>query len=467
MLKRGSLLVLVAVLSLLAVPVGGGGGALPATAQVATPPNIVLILTDDQRWDTLWAMPNVQSLLVDEGASFSNSFVVNPLCCPSRASILTGKYSRHNGVYGNPGQGPFGGFAAFTDTSTIATSLDAAGYRTGIVGKYLNGYDATTGYVAPGWDRWVVGDSQFYYDYQLSVDGVLETHGSTPADYSTTVETAYAEDFIRTTDPADPLFLYFAPKAPHSPYDPAPGDENTFDDLLPWRPPSWNEADVSDKPAYIQARPSFGVDRTAKVDKQRHDQYQALLGVDRAVATIVDALADTGRLSDTMIVFASDNGMLWGEHRWYDKHVPYEESIRVPMVIRYDPVTTTKRTIKKLALNIDWAPTWGDLAGVTVSGADGTSLMPLLRKQPVTWRNKFTVEHISSALSTTYCALRTTKFKLIEHETGELELYDLVNDPYELDNLASLPAWQTKVTNLRTSLHVQCDPPPPGMTWGP
>jgi N-acetylglucosamine-6-sulfatase len=199
---RGGVLCLAAVCSAALVQAASAG------ATVA--PSIVLIVTDDQRADTLDVMPTVQSELADNGVTFTEAFVTNPLCCPSRASILTGQYSHSNGVFGN--DPPNGGFAGFDDSATLATWLQAAGYRTALVGKYLNGYEGT--YVPPGWGEWhALSGGQSYYDYELNENGVLGEYGSEPADYSTDVLSAKAAAFVRET--SGPLFLFFAPLAPH------------------------------------------------------------------------------------------------------------------------------------------------------------------------------------------------------------------------------------------------------------
>jgi arylsulfatase A-like enzyme len=229
-----------------------------------TGPNIVLILTDDQRWDTLWAMPHVQSELVARGVTFSNSFVVDSLCCPSRASILTGEYSHTTGIYKN--ESPNGGFGSFKDPSTTATWLHDTGYHTGLIGKYLNGYrPKKVAYIPPGWDRWfailqgrIDNESAYYYNYSVSDQGTLASYGATDADYSTDVFAAQADTFIRATDSAQPLFLTFAPVAPHAPARAPTRYAHSFSDLPPYRPPSYNETDVSDKPAYIQALKKLG-----------------------------------------------------------------------------------------------------------------------------------------------------------------------------------------------------------------
>ena len=316
-------------------------------SSAAAAPNIVLVVTDDQRWDTLWAMPTVQRELVGKGVTFTNAFVVNPLCCPSRASILTGRYSHSTGVYTNVP--PHGGFASFRDGSTVATWLRRAGYRTGYFGKYLNGYRGT--YVPPGWHRWVALTSLGYYRYGLNVDGKIDgTRNRTW--YSTDRLANAAAAFIRSR--RGPLFLVFAPFAPHRPATPAVRHEGAFADLDRWQPSSYNEADVSDKPAWLQAKRlrAAGAD-----DAFRRRQYESLLAVDQGIATIVRALTETRRLRNTVILITSDNGYLWGEHRLVDKAVPYEESIRVPLVVRYDRLAAPARIETRPALNIDLAPT--------------------------------------------------------------------------------------------------------------
>jgi arylsulfatase A-like enzyme len=456
------------------VPLIGSGGSVERASLAGSSsnrPSIILILTDDQRFDTLSAMPNVESLLAAHGVTFHNDFVVNSLCCPSRTSILTGNYSHTTHVYKN--LPPNGGFQTFgtQDRSTVATWLEAAGYRTALVGKYLNGYEHTS-YVPPGWDRWVAYvTGTDYYDYTLDVDGRLESHGHTPSDYSTDVLTNYAVDFVKNT--TGPIFLYFAPNAPHQPAFPEPGAPDRFADLSPWRPPSFDEPDVSGKPAWVQALPRLSKDRIAYADSIRRMMLNALQPVDHAVGRIVDALAQTGRLNNTMIVFTSDNGFMWGEHRWIDKLAPYEESIRVPLVVRFDPITSTPKTSDKLALNIDLAPTFAQVAGVAARRTDGQSLLPVLEFPGAPWRQDFLVEHLDKRTSITssnamidvptYCEVRTTQYAYVQYVTHEEELYDLSADPYELRNLAQDPTYHNQLLSLRARLAELCNPPPPGM----
>ena len=434
----------------------------PAAAQdqEEEPPSILLIITDDQRWDTLWAMPEVQHSLVERGVTFSEAFTTSSLCCPSRASILTGQYPHTTGVYR---QGlPHGGFEAFDDSTTIATALRAGGYRTGLFGKYLDAYqsEALGGYVPPGWDRWVAFVHSEYLGYTLTVDGTVERVGVAAGDYSTDLLAARAEDFIRSTD--GPVFAVYAPAAPHAPAIPSSVDRGLFADLPPWRPPSFDEPDVSDKPAHMRAMTRFGPDRTEQLDTLRINQYRTLQAVDRAVGRLLGALEDTGRLEDALVILTSDNGLLWGEHRWVKKEVPYEEAIRVPLVIRSDRIGSAPgRTDAHLVANIDLAPTIAAAAGVPFPGADGSNLLPLLEGRQDRWRSALLIEHMRGTNPIpTYCAVRTSRYLYAVYDTGERELYDLAADRYQLRNLSKeAPALRTR---LQAVLDRLCDPPPPG-----
>jgi arylsulfatase A-like enzyme len=434
----------------------------PARPTSDEPPNIVLILTDDQRADTLRYMPIVRQLLVDEGIVFTNGYVVNPVCCPSRASILTGNYSHTTGVYTN--RRPDGGFFRFDDESTLATWLQDAGYRTGLFGKYFNGYRNTT-YVPPGWDRWFATYRQSaYLDYTAVSDGVAEEFGSDAASYGPTVLRDQAVSFIEETDPTTPVFVYWATHIPHEPATPAARDADAFSSLESWRPPSFDESDVTDKPAYVRGLPRIDTDRTAEIDDFRIRQIQSLQSVDRAVEGIVTALRDTGRLENTLIVFTSDNGMLWGEHRWDTKSVPYEEAIAVPFVVRFDAMLDEGRVDDHLVLNIDLAPTFVAAAGADAPEMEGRSLLPLLRRADPGWRTTFLIEHVgaSSTGAPTFCAAHTDRYVLIRYVTGEEELYDLVRDPGQLVNRAGWGRYRAVRRGLLASLRELCDPAPPG-----
>jgi arylsulfatase A-like enzyme len=435
-------------------------------ATVTISPNVVIVLTDDQSLAEMGPLSTVKSELAGHGVNFTNGFVVNPWCCPSRTSLLTGKYSHSTGVYTNTY--PFGGAWAFRpprDASTLATWLDEGGYNTALIGKYLNGYKTT--YVPPGWDRWVAFccDPALaggrYFDYTLNVDGVLRTYGGDPADYSTDVLGAEAETFIRNAPDHQPLFLFFTPFAPHSAAIPAPRHATAFSTLPIKKTPSFNEFDVADKPAYIRSR--------ALVDNpvaQRRLRLATLLSVDEAVASLMDALSDEGRLENTFIVFASDNGILHGEHRWRGKVVPYEESIHVPLIVRFDPLVEEAREDAHFALNVDLAPTIAELARVPSPGVEGRSLLPLLGGSNTSWRSDFLIEHLSDEDTVpSYCAVRNQRHLYVVYVTGEEELYDLLLDPYQMTNVATDPLMETTLQQLRIRAKELCSPPPPGFTF--
>lgn len=462
MIRRGrrALLVVAASVTFL-------GPVEPAAAQTPDPPDIVLIVSDDQRWDTLWAMPIVRTELAGRGVAFPNAFVVNPVCCPSRASILTGDYSHTTMVYRQAP--PFGRSEWFDDSSTLATWLDDAGYTTGLFGKYLDGYQhsALTGVVPPGWDRWVAFVHAAYLDYKLTIDGEVRSFGSSPSDHSTRVLAQEAVEFVERAE--GPLFLVFAPAAPHAPAIPAPGDATAFEDLPEARPPSFDEADVSDKPTWVRELPALERADEQAIDLFRRDQYRSLLSVDRAVRAILGALERTGRLENALVVLTSDNGIHHGEHRWTKKEAPYEESIRVPLVVRWDaadwPVPARP---EELALNIDLAPTIAGIAGVVPPRPpDGRSLVPVLAGRADGWREDFLIEHLENTNPVpTFCAVRSATAKYVRYATGEEELYDLVADPFELENLAGVPSSRAELLGLRDRLRELCVPPPPGFDRG-
>jgi arylsulfatase A-like enzyme len=416
--------------------------------------NIVLILTDDQRWDTLWAMPNVERLLAAHGVTFRNAFVTTSLCCPSRASILTGLYSRHTGVYTD--SPPLGGAPRFRDQSTIATWLKAQGYSTGLVGKYLNAYNLIPRHIPPGWDDWNAISSNFpalhYYKYTINENGRFVHYGSASSDYSTTVLTGLALRFIRRA--TSPFFLELCPIAPHTPSIPAPNDRGLFRTTPLPRRPDFNEADVSDKPWGPFVHPLYPRRRdAARTGWQR--QLASLQAVDRGVARIVDTLAARGQLDNTVFLYTSDNGVMYGEHRLFEKIWPYEESIRVPLVVRV-PWATSGWTDSRLVANIDLAPTIAELAGTAPpSRVDGLSLVPLLHRQAASWRKALVIEFLGTGgvLPPPYEGLRTQRYAYIEYRNGWRELYDLRADPFQLSNRAGSPSMRAIQTGLAAQLH--------------
>lgn len=453
--------------------------AVPAirasTGQRDTPrerprPNVVLVISDDQRWDTLWALPRVRRHLADAGVTFTDAYVVNPACCPSRTSILTGGYSHSTGVWRNHGKR--GGFAAFDDSSTLATWLDGGGYETALFGKYLNGY-LQNPYVPPGWDHWMAFTGQRgrstgnYYDYDLNVDGTIVHHAHEAADYSTDFLANEAVRFVQST--TEPFFLVYSPPAPHYPALPPPRDEALATDIPSWRPPSFDEADVTDKPSWVALQDPLRAEQIARLDDLRAQQYQSLTALDDAVGRIVSALRESDRLRDTAILFLSDNGYLLGEHRLFAKAAPYEESVRVPFLFRYDALGEDARVISEPVLNIDIAPTIAELAGVETPEVDGESLLPLITGSGPWSRNAFLLEHLghrgpdrTGTGVPTYCAVHTAAYVYVVYEGGATELYDLRVDPGQLRNLAP-GADRGLERRLRGMLSSLCEPRPPGL----
>ncbi len=464
------------------VPIPPGGsvtiGAKPvlvegSTTAAAGAPNIVLILTDDQDVQTgmLSYLPHLQELLVSQGISFSNFLVPLSLCCPSRTTLLRGQFPHNTGVLTN--SLPNGGFElAYTnnvEASTLATLLHGAGYRTVLMGKYLNGYPPASNpaYIPPGWDEWYsasAGDPYGEFNYTLNENGTQVKYGSTAADYGTDVYLGKAVDFIQraAARPAQPIFIYFAVYAPHAPYTPAPRHAALFPNVTAPRPPSFNEPDVSGKPAYISSKPLLTQAEIDGIDADYRNRLRALQAVDEAIAGLVAALASTGRLGNTYIFFASDNGYHMGEHRLLPgKYTPYETDIHVPLIVR-GPGVPAGVVRNQFAGNLDLAETFADLAGVPpLSFADGRSLKGLLQNPPASaWRQSFLLEEFGTGefdppdtpasvleppdvgdLATvvpipSYFGFQAPGYKYIEYQSGEKELY-LTSDPYELTNVAS------------------------------
>jgi N-acetylglucosamine-6-sulfatase len=436
--------------------------APPVPTRSPHAPNVLLVITDDARWDTLWAMPRVHRLLVDHGVKFSHMFVSNSLCCPSRTSILTGNYSHTTGVYRQ--EPPFGAFPWFNDRSTLATWLHDRGYATGLFGKYVDAYQSAAhdGYVPPGWDRWMAFIRSKYLDYGLTIDGVTHHFGSAPSDYATNVLGDAANAYLQKV--RSPFFVEYAPPAPHYPAIPEAKYAHRFANLAPWRPPNYDEADMSGKPAYMRALPRLDASARAAIDTFRLNQLRTLQSVDVQVARMIATLAHTHRLHDTLIIFTSDNGIAWGEHRWDRKEVPYDESLRVPLVIRDDAMHLTPHTDDHLVANIDLAPTIADAVGFPIT-ADGRSLVPLLQGTDATpWRHEILLEHVQGSNDVpTFCGLRSADYLFVRYATGEREIYDLHTDPYEMNNLAGTPQGNAAEPALEARLAQLCRPVPPGM----
>jgi N-acetylglucosamine-6-sulfatase len=433
-----------------------------ASAQERARPDVVFVMTDDQRAGTLSHMPALKRLVVSRGMTFRSAWAPNPMCCPSRVSYLTGTYSHTNGVWRN--NGPDGGMEAFDDRTTLATWLDDAGYRTGLFGKYLNGYDDAS-IVPPGWDEWfafLTRDGRTYYGYDASDGG---ERVSLPDDvYSTTDTNRRVVAFIRSTPPRRRLFAVWSPIAPHRPSVPEERYAGAPIDVAPWRPPNYNERDVSDKPRWLKIVGRLRAPERAAIDRARLDQYRTLLSVDDGIARIVRALRRTGRLSNSLIVFASDNGLMWGEHRLVGKNVPYRASSQVPMVMRFDALGTAGGSSVGPVLNIDVAPTVVDLAGLDAPiRFDGRSLVPVLDGSRRRVRTRFVVEHAEGGIAPAYCGARTKRELYVRYATGEEEYYR--RDRWELRSAVRAARNKERVRRLRSYARAQCRPLPPGFSW--
>jgi arylsulfatase A-like enzyme len=462
----------------LLLAMGSGAGRVLDARAAAAQPNIVFILTDDQRWNELGHMPNVQNLIAAEGVKFTNSYVSNSLCCPSRTSILTGFYSHTTGVYFN--SPPNGGFATFhagpyEQTHTLPIWLHDAGYRTALIGKYLNGYNNNDDKLIPaGWDDWYAENittqtgTGGYLDWYASDNGVRVFHGATDADYSTDVLAQQSLDFINSTPPTEPLFLWFAPHAPHDPATPPTRYASACSSLKPFR-----RANVGvigpDEPAWVQALTWTARDQKHS-DTLMMNRCRTLMAVDDAVGQIVQTLQMTGRLANTLIVFASDNGWSSGSHRWGTKRAPWNESARVPLIMRWDGRITPNTQEPDLAVNIDWTETFADAAGVTLpSDVEGFSLLPELRRGPPA-RTDFLTESYDSIWTPSspnmppFCGVRSRDWLYVKYQTGEQQLYDERADPYELHNLVHDPAYADVLAARHARMVQLCQPPPPGYT---
>jgi arylsulfatase A-like enzyme len=425
-------------------------------------PNIVFIMTDDQDISTMQYMTRVKELLADQGVTFNNSFVTSSICCPSHVTALTGQYNFHHGVLNNAL--PTGGFQKFVnmrtdgdpatqgDESTLAVWLDEAGYNTARVGKYLVGYPNNSTYVPPGWDEWHSSYEGFtsYFGYRMNENGKVVQYGTKEEDYITDVFTAKAVDFINRAEANDdqPFFLTFTPTAPHSgvdrngPPNPAPRHVGMFAGVKAPRTPSFNEADVSDKPPSVRNLPLLSDARIAAIDREYQARIESLQALDEGIGLIIDTLAARGELEDTYVVFTSDNGYHLGQHRFLNgKFEVYEEDIRVPLIIR-GPGVQAGVTRDQMVVNIDLAPTMARWGSATPDRLiDGQSLTPLLVPSGATqnWRTDFLVElyrHLPPQQNGDVIkALRTEHEVYVEYQSGPRELYDLRSDPDQLQSI--------------------------------
>jgi arylsulfatase A-like enzyme len=415
-------------------------------------PNVVVIMTDDQRVDDLAAMPAVRSLVVRPGAYFTRSYASFPLCCPSRATFLTGQYAHNHGVLDN--RPPRGGYRALDGAETLPVWLQRAGYETAHVGKYLNGYGVLRPReVPPGWDEWqgsVDLSTYSYRGYTLNENGRLVN----PGRYQTDELTRRAVRFVRRADA--PFFLSVAYLAPHEALTgplpefgagpgcrgsaiPAPRHARRFARRSMPIPPSFDEADVSDKPSFVRALPRLSARGRVLIERAWRCRRESLLAVDEGVERIAAALHRSGELRRTLLIFTSDNGFFLGEHRLPENKINvYEEAVRVPLAMRGPGVPAGRRVPDPVA-NVDLAPTILDAAGAEAGlQMDGRSLLPLVRRPGRHMDRPILLENLSrpfEARYTGYAAVRTSDLVYAEYANGEREAYRLRRDPHQLRSI--------------------------------
>lgn len=444
-----------------ALAVGAKPLAPEAEAAGAQRPNFVVVMTDDQTLREMRALPYARRQLGRRGVRFANSFASYPLCCPSRVTFLTGQYAHNHGVLDN--HGPDGGYENYDDANSLPIALEAAGYRTALFGKYLNGYGRSDGDpVKPaGWTRWLARVADGYFDYDLfnGNRGRLERYGHRPSDYLTDVLSRKANGFVRRSSRRRaPFFMWLSMYAPHTenlpddaPRDPRPASRHRdrFRDAKLPRTPSFNERDVSDKPSFIARRDRLDSARIRKLRKAYRSRLAALLSVDDAIRSLTRTLRRSGELKRTYVMLVSDNGYLFGEHRSTRKTLFYEESIRVPMYLR-GPGVPRGRVVRQPVANIDIAPTIYDVTGVESRRVvDGRSLIPLTRDRGLGRDREILLENKTST------GVRTPRYMYAEHRTGsglEFELYDLKKDPYQLRSVHDNPGYQATRAALAARL---------------
>jgi N-acetylglucosamine-6-sulfatase len=445
------------------------------TAHPAAPgsPNIIFILTDDLAMNLVQFMPHVLAM-EQKGVTFSNYYVTDSLCCPSRSSIFTGRYPHDTGVFKNVGVD--GGYLVFrsrgNEQATFAVALSAAGYRTAFMGKYLNGYEPAQHSAGPGWTHWnVAGNGYPEFRYALNQDGQLVRHGFAPEDYLTDVLAADAVHFVRQQ--AGPFFIEVATFAPHAPYTPAPRDANAFPGLHAPRGPAYNAAHDAGAPRWLASTRELNQADMDGIDRDFRRRAQSVLAVDKMIGELEAAVAAIGQGKNTYFIFSSDNGYHMGEYRLMPgKMTAYDTDIHVPLVV-IGPDVPAGRSVDAIAENVDLCPTFIQLAGADrLPNIDGSSLVPLLHGQSAEgWRQVTLVEHhgpvrdlvdpdmpvARSGNPTTYEAIRSHTELYVEYADGEREYHDLTSDPDELRNtFLSLSSSQKSVLHKMLTDTVNC-----------
>jgi N-acetylglucosamine-6-sulfatase len=409
-------------------------------------PNILFILADDLDDDsqTIAHMENLRSLITNRGVTLNNAYVTQSVCCPSRASILRGQYPHNTGVTSNRREDYAEFVSSGREASTFATWIHDAGYQTSYFGKYLNGYDTTR--IPPGWDRWF-SDYGATKDQQFNDQGTLVTFDPDKYLFEDVLRDKTLE-WLMDRDTSKPFLAVISTHAPHQPAIPAPRHANLFPGADLPKPPSFNEAQVSDKNEWVRQLPLLSRDQIDVMQRLYRNRLRVMEGVDEMLEAVVSELRAQGELDNTYIFFSSDNGFHMGQHRFSQgKETAYEEDIAVPMIVR-GPGVPAHVTRQQLVLNQDLAPTFADIADASVPNfVDGRSFLAVLGDNPPgSWRTGFLVQARATEnrqqwihpMPTNF-ALRTARYEYIDYPSGRDELYDMDRDPYQINTIYTSP----------------------------
>ena len=446
-----------------------------STLSWAQRPNVVFVLADDFSSNLVAYMPHLQAMQ-KEGLSFDRYFVTNSLCCPSRATIFTGQMPHNTQVMTN--EAPTGGYEAFVahhnPAKSFAPALQAAGYKTAMMGKYLNGYHPGKHPIPVGWSDWFVvgGGGYSSYNYQVSDNGKLVHFGHRSTDYVTDVLAARADAFIRAAG-AQPFFIEIATFAPHAPYTPAPRHAHEFSGLKAPRSPAFAWRAVANAPLWLRQIPALSAKDLSRLDETFRKRVQSVQAIEEMLGKLRATLAATGKTNTTYVVFSADNGLHLGEYSLRSgKMTPFDIDVRVPLIVA-GPGVAQGRTSEALVANIDLAPTFAAWAGATLpSRTDGRSFADLLQGALATGgRQMLSIEHLNhehraddpdaptpyGANPPTYTALRSANFLYVEYATGEMAYYDLSADPHQLNNqLNMLPMQKREQLHEALLAHKNC-----------
>lgn len=458
-------------------------GIFAAVAAAADKPNIVFILTDDQdvALESMTPLTKTKEFIADQGVTFANAFATTPLCCPSRSSFLTGLYQHNHKAVNNSAEGGCSSlkWQEQLEPKSYGNILHGAGYRTFYAGKYLNGYGYNntggTQHVPAGWDWWIglVGNS-IYYNYTLSVNGTSEEHADKPEDYLTDVVKEFSLSFLRNLG-EESFLMAINPPSAHDPYTPADRHREPFSDVKAPRTANFNVPVNSTKHWLLRVTPSVLPPETIdNIDEIYRNRWRTLLAVDELVEEVILELEKQGKLDNTYVIFSSDHGFHYGQFgQSVDKRQPYEFDIRIPLLIR-GPGIPINQTVLDPVLNIDFAATFSDVAGIASSPTDGESFLPKAKKQKTNFDRVFYVENhgegedgsrrreqeecyedksirscfpdmsckcFDSKNNTYICIRRLSDdvddvFCEFDDDEHFVELYDIRQDPFEFENLA-------------------------------